>query len=795
MRSASVQSTLQVKIRGVDWPALTSITKITVPESWRGTMALFGNSQQQGNSLSCFMPVDQGDFQSAPPSITVDSTHANVDITNVITMIDAPGIAKSWDEGLWSVVEHPWGYQVSFNPAGIPAASAHGRWTVMLDAPGLNIQGLSRAPSTDDGHGKLAWSFSPSRRQLTAMTVSLTSPWQVRTNLATHRWPIRWAADASASLRAAVIQLVALWLGFRFLRLLRRRGASPERRQLPKSLIFISLFSIVCHAGYAVDDYFWHNFRITRTVSFLENLAVLAIATAYFLKALGIRPRFIIPAASIFPLGLALVYAVLRENFFTYYVDEAPRATATIHLLVLMIPLLLSIALMWAGTVLWISRLWPFGPPWRQGYLRDWGDTPFRGLRVIPLFLGALLVGGLILGQSAGASYYYWQHADLWGQSYGGFRGVAADLLADTHWWIGGNLQWPMFFAACASVLAVLRAMNADARGVFFGPYTTYDRNQPNDRRDLILMAAIVSSFFIGTVGTYEGVAVPLAFIVGFVGLAGFGLTRGLSKLDWQLGAQDLDRVSNPVSDRSYLVAKRSEFLSGRRDRKLPKTADPGVIALALGPADTWWDNGVTALKTGGYLAVIPIAFDTYWDWATGNLSQLTYPFGLQEALCIIAAQTIAWLLGIFMFGALLPYLRGVRTPIKGLIFGLINLAAFAPDAAVRHALGIASNASFPVDGLLGIGLFLTVGILLDFSTLRNNHVDQGLAKNLYPFGSLRVAVTALTTLIVVGVTVWQTIYLTHQTAEQRAQNIANTAQYVNSVGGITPPASGGAGG
>lgn len=169
LSSASVESTLQVDIHGVDWPSFTSIMKITVPENWRGSKGLFGNGQQQGSSLRCFMPVDQGDYQSAPPSITVDQqAHSPtvVKITNSITMTDGPEADSSWHEGLWSVVKRSWGYEITFQPKNIPAASRRGLWTIKLDCRGFNVQDPTRLPATDDGQGTLTWSFSAAPQRL-----------------------------------------------------------------------------------------------------------------------------------------------------------------------------------------------------------------------------------------------------------------------------------------------------------------------------------------------------------------------------------------------------------------------------------------------------------------------------------------------------------------------------------------------------------------------------------------------------------------------------------------------------
>jgi outer membrane murein-binding lipoprotein Lpp len=49
----------------------------------------------------------------------------------------------------------------------------------------------------------------------------------------------------------------------------------------------------------------------------------------------------------------------------------------------------------------------------------------------------------------------------------------------------------------------------------------------------------------------------------------------------------------------------------------------------------------------------------------------------------------------------------------------------------------------------------------------------------------MRVAVTYATTLLIVGIGIWQDVYLAGQTAQQRAQTTSSTAQTVNSAVGV----------
>jgi hypothetical protein len=455
------------------------------------------------------------------------------------------------------------------------------------------------------------------------------------------------------------------------------------------------------------------------------------------------------------------------------------------------------------------------------------------------LLAGTFALSALFLGQSAAASYYYWAHSDWWRQGDGAFVWVASDLINDSHWWIGDGIQWPLFWVPFAGLFALLWAMTGDARGVFLRPCLHSIAHGPPrggaaERGDLLLMAALTGSLFIGTWGYYDGLWLPLPFMVTFACLAAWGLTRRLSRLDCRAGAadgravggswlaghrKDLLAASHQASvqpasgqaagppaagapqgtKRSLLRAlfpARSVSAGGSQHNaqagspsalQLPDSADPGVTALALGPADTWWENGISAVRAGGYLALAPIAFDLFELWTGGNLSLLTFPFGLQDAIGYIVGEVLGWISGLFLFGVLIPYLRGMRTPVKGFVFGLIAFAAFAADAGMRHVLGIAPYSQFVTDGLLSVTLFATTGLLLDIQTLRRYN-DHGLIDRIYQLGGVRVAVTYATTLILVGVSLWQAVYLTNQTAQQRLQNLSNAAQYTNQSAGTGAP-------
>lgn len=447
-------------------------------------------------------------------------------------MSDGPEAQQPWDEGLWSVAKYTWGYKITFEPEKITSASGHGPWTVTLDAPGLSIEDPTGQVAAADGDGTMTWVFPPSRHPLSGVSILLASPWQVRMNLASDRWPMRWFSDALWTLGdGVVVDIVALWMCWRMLRHGRgsRNGRSRDRlrqQDLPIAVIFIALLSVVGYVGYVIDDYYWHN-ASSDTVWKYENIALVAIAALYFMTALGTRRRWV-AVGWILPVAITVVITIfdfpiyLTRDPVSYYFNYSGHiyGLAAENLAIVMIPLLLAVTLGTAGTVLWLSRLWPFGKKKSQGHLRELSATPFsRPRRVVMLVLGMFIVSGLILGQSAAASHYYWLHSNLWDQGTGAFSWLGDDMMNDAHWWIGDGVQWGLGFAVVGGIFALLWAMNADARGVFFDRTRKYlDKpgdGHPRDRGDRILLAALVGSISIGTWGFYDGVSFPLAFCRG----------------------------------------------------------------------------------------------------------------------------------------------------------------------------------------------------------------------------------------------------------------------------------------
>ncbi len=840
LRQTSVRSTLKLEANGVDWPLMTSSTQIMIPVGWAGTAGLLGNLKQQAGSLQCFLPLRNGEYRPAPPVISIDPKTATVKIIDTVAEADSPDAeSQTWEMGPWSVAVSTSGFYVSFSPERIPSSLARrGNWTVSLEAPNLNVQQMSNRPDADDGHGKFTWS-SPPEHKLEKIQVALKGDRRIRMTVATWQSPDRWLSDVSWTIGDGVlIYSIALWLAWR---LWHRRAGNPGQRRLAISVISISLFGIVCYAGYVLDNYFWYQSNIQTFPSGIdllwrsEDIGLVAVAIVFFMTACGTRW---LRAAVISVLPVIAAIVIIPDRAANNLLPPRPA-----DLVRLAVPLLLAMTLMGTGAAVWISRMWPFGKAREQVGLRDLRDTPFSGGRIVALVLSMLVVGVLIIGQSAAASRDGWVHRHWWGLSGGhgneSFRWVSYDVLQETHWWIGDGLQWMLYFVVTTGAFAALRALSTSSHGVFFGP---------SQRRDLTILATVFGAWFVGTWGYYAGFSIPIPFIVAVVGLTGCALTTHLMDLDTDAEVNGRP-VSEVLKNGSPLLRYRKDLLaaaertaatrfhkqevtastpdvgtglggespaptnqesallkdiplssseqpeesshrhwwqrrrpsSNRSILTLSHKVDPGVTALALGPGKTWWENGIIAVRVGAKFAIVPAAFDIYTSWSAGSIYPLSYAFGILDSLSIAVSIVIAWLTGLFTFGVALPYLRGTRTPIKGVIFGLVAFASYAADAALRHALHMAPYQTFAIDGLMAIVLFATVGLLLDIRTLQNYDQDQGLIASLYRLGSMRVAVTYATTLLIVGIGIWQDIYLTGQSAQQRAQTASTTAQTVNS--------------
>jgi hypothetical protein len=279
-------------------------------------------------------------------------------------------------------------------------------------------------------------------------------------------------------------------------------------------------------------------------------------------------------------------------------------------------------------------------------------------------------------------------------------------------------------FAASLALLA------ADGAGA---PTMLFPRGR---RRELVALVLVFSAFAIGTQGSFYGWSLPLAFVFG---LALWPLVRQRT-IDRVV--EDVDRLNpelpQPVAVRSRdallrrATAREGRYVGGPR---LPHGVSPAALALALGPGETWWENGRVALRIGARLSLAPLAFYTYVLATTrlGHDLSLGSDGGVADLLRSTAHEVVFWLALAFVLGALFPYLPTATGIGKGLAVGLVY------TAATGLAMWLQPGGGDWIFRGLEVVLFLVVlGILLDRETLVVHGKSWRFLIGYYRVGELR---------------------------------------------------------
>ncbi|MEU0589045.1 DUF6185 family protein [Streptomyces sp. NPDC006132] len=199
----------------------------------------------------------------------------------------------------------------------------------------------------------------------------------------------------------------------------------------------------------------------------------------------------------------------------------------------------------------------------------------------------------------------------------------------------------------------------------------------------------------------------------------------------------------------------------GTAPERLP--ADVSVVdaALALGPRDDWWGNGVR----GARLALVPglpaAVVNTWADWIRGEAWQNTLSdlIGLPGLTATLVSWTASFAAAGFVLGALWRVLPGRRGASKAIPVA----CAFAAPAALDGLVGWftregATNLALQISTMLFV---LTVtAIALDLDTFRGERrywqSRLGLLLSVYQMRYYSLQVAYLIGQIIAIITIWQ---------------------------------------
>jgi hypothetical protein len=144
--------------------------------------------------------------------------------------------------------------------------------------------------------------------------------------------------------------------------------------------------------------------------------------------------------------------------------------------------------------------------------------------------------------------------------------------------------------------------------------------------------------------------------------------------------------------------------------------------ALAHGPNQGWWKNGVLAVQLGSRLALLPIAYFMYIFLGTqgdGGWS-LTTPFAVTGFVSVLINEVAFWLVSAFVLGCLFPYLIGPNGLVKGATLAAVYIAANAGAAL----LGIPGNALWQVRSFQLLLFLMLLGAWIDHKSLDEPSFD-----------------------------------------------------------------------
>lgn len=194
---------------------------------------------------------------------------------------------------------------------------------------------------------------------------------------------------------------------------------------------------------------------------------------------------------------------------------------------------------------------------------------------------------------------------------------------------------------------------------------------------------------------------------------------------------------------------------------RLPAHVSVVDAALALGPRDNWWDNGIRGVRCALIPGLLAAVLGTWVGFVRGEAwrDTLLDLFGLPSMVLGVLYWMSTWVGGGFFLGALWRVLPGRRGAVKAIPVAL----AFAVPVALDALFGWftqegAANLALHAATML---LVLTVtGIALDLDTFRGERrywqSRLGLLLSIYQMRYYSLQVAYLIGQVIAVITIWQ---------------------------------------
>jgi hypothetical protein len=289
---------------------------------------------------------------------------------------------------------------------------------------------------------------------------------------------------------------------------------------------------------------------------------------------------------------------------------------------------------------------------------------------------------------------------------------------------------------------------------------------------ECLAVGLVIATSVIGLTGRVAGYPAPLPFLVSLLACAGalYLLGRGaratLAREATNRDATDrlLDRWlalkklgKTPEGAPAHSGAEPSEQDRARRRELLKAPGLTGIaeedreremLSLGLNAARTARARLSLLTQRGWLIVVVPVGYSALLliqqEWPDASSSGAS--FGLAFLLAAVFSQSAMWILAVTAFLLVYPILPGRVGALKGLIAGLF---VGLPWLIVQplHEEEISLHTTYFIPAVLVL-LFMGIGLLLDYRTVRRRHEDIRQLGEFYRLNTVRGALVSVPVLL-----------------------------------------------
>ncbi|MGK5731456.1 DUF6185 family protein [Streptomyces sp. URMC 124] len=769
----------------------TSRLTVRVPLSWRFAhdLLLSRGTDQYRRAMSCLTrPLTSQhrrwtEWRASDPIVTIGKGVLNVQVDSFAWIDDHRNAIVV---GPWTITVGAAHWTVRFTPG---TALRRSNWqSIKIDSGRPGAEMANPTPTGGNGRSALVWE---PKEWIDARNI-----W-VRLEPS---WQRSWAAQSKRPLFGDISDIGGRWSFLVCLMLInaarhgrRRSDATLSELKAARNLKIFALVTISLSLLTATSDIaFRHGFsdgaawqetepRIRFLMALLEGVTLLVF---------GNPRRSIIWAGGVL-CASAVAVVLSPETFGLTTTFSIPEGAHDYTVIVLFIVSGCVLAINFLGFIATGWRLAQDGDliPLRQASLQEPRELRLRDagpwIIVIVAFLGACF---------AVAAERNWQRASWLSQNnrYAYENAHIGQLRDNLTWFIANHQAWWSGYYWILIGIAIIAALRVNGRRVNVSPLA----EQPERLLAFLLFPVAVGI----NIGVFvDNAALALVTPLVYVGALHLSLKigRGRVVLNYPLEISKLPLAEaiTPASRSELLVRARRyrEFHallrrldqgqpddvpernvlerrlhrlhnwrsgSGATDR-LPSQVSVVDAVLALGPCDTWWENG----RRGALFAMIsglPASILVVWaETLSGEFLQNTlfYEFGMPDVVMTFVFWQIVWAGAGFLLGSLWRVLPGRRGPVRALPITLAFALPLGLTALGNWALGHAqTNLALYVSAIL-LTLTLT-GILMDLDTFRDERrywqSRFGLLLSVYQMRYASLQLAYLAAQVIAVITIWQ---------------------------------------